>query len=380
VALATALAAMRSARAEELPMMDATQAVICFTDAAGKRWRLQCDDGARRCLYAPDHQLTGTDDSRGPPLEQERECVESHSVDLDKLRKDGYQIVRGRVDAPFGWMRDERGRVFQVNFDLKRRLYIGAGYAPGTGPVGGGGRTELDFGLLSLEGNIGSTRHRLHLLEGNVKLQPFSGEFVLVHYDLSHEFEDPLLRLTTFFGKPRRYDLGLNLGGWFEAGAVEMRNSSLGDQQLWRIITSQATLDLWRSDDLSSFVRVRGGVGVERGVVSGKNDRTALTPGGAIEGDLTLDDGGFHHLIALASFDQSYFLERHELLGLTANRFKAALSYEVIVLAINDQPLSLVLGAEAERRDDLPGVTKEWNVAAKAGLRFSLWAPPRSPR
>ena len=46
--------------------------------------------------------------------------------------------------------------------------------------------------------------------------------------------------------------------------------------------------------------------------------------------------------------------------------------------AINDQPITLKLAVGGEKRDDLPGVPDRWGFVFDAGLRFNLWAPPRS--
>ena len=59
-------------------------------------------------------------------------------------------------------------------------------------------------------------------------------------------------------------------------------------------------------------------------------------------------------------------------------RFKANLQYEQIILAINDQPLSLTLAGGGQKRNDLPGVPDTWAFVFDVGLRFSLWAPPRA--
>jgi hypothetical protein len=61
-----------------------------------------------------------------------------------------------------------------------------------------------------------------------------------------------------------------------------------------------------------------------------------------------------------------------------AQRLRAKLQYEAIVLAINDQPLTLKLAAGGEKRDDIFGVPDQWAFVMDAGLRFSLWAPPRA--
>ena len=70
-------------------------------------------------------------------------------------------------------------------------------------------------------------------------------------------------------------------------------------------------------------------------------------------------------------------LEENETTGKFVQRFKAQLEYERVILAINDQPLSLHVAAGGEKRDDLPGVPNVWAFVFDTGLRFSLWAPPR---
>jgi hypothetical protein len=100
-----------------------------------------------------------------------------------------------------------------------------------------------------------------------------------------------------------------------------------------------------------------------------------VTPGGALESELTLDKRGFHHLGAEIEHERPRYIEGSE--G-TAERTRARVHYEVIVIALNDQPLSLRLSAGAEKRDDIPGLADRWALTAQAGLRFSLWAPPRA--
>jgi hypothetical protein len=59
-------------------------------------------------------------------------------------------------------------------------------------------------------------------------------------------------------------------------------------------------------------------------------------------------------------------------------RMRAKLQYEQIILAINDQPISLNFSAGGEKRNDIPGVPDQWAFVVDAGLRFSLWAPPHA--
>jgi hypothetical protein len=380
-ALASA-ASSRPARADaaELPAMDPRLPVLCVPRGAGSDGlRVQCDDLKKVCLWAPDGEL----DSRGAvkrDLERARACVPAEASFLDQRRAQGYRIVRASPDAPFGWERDERGRVFQVNFDLKRRLYLGASWAPrATADESDAGRAAIDFGVLvweHLHRSRSPVRHRVRLVEGEARLAPYSGQLVLAHYDLSRHYDNPLLRITTFFGRPRRSDLTLHVGGWLEAGALEIHDTDTGDARLWRIATGHVTMDLWQSADLESYVRARAGVGVEGLSRDDVADRTAWTPGGALESDLTLDRRGFHHLGAEVAHERPRYFEGAQ--G-SAERTRARLHYEVIFLAINDQPLSLRFSAGAEQRDDIPGLSDRWALTANAGLRFSLWAPPRAP-
>ena len=90
-----------------------------------------------------------------------------------------------------------------------------------------------------------------------------------------------------------------------------------------------------------------------------------------------LDPDGFHNL----RFDITHEIPRYFTPVGTdshyAQRFRAHLQYEAIVLAINDQPITLKLAASGEKRNDLPGVADKWAFVLDAGLRFNLWAPPR---
>jgi hypothetical protein len=111
------------------PMMDPDRPVICAREASGQEWRIQCDDAAKQCLYAPNVELDADGNRIDKPLERVRQCS-LDSFDRGAMEARGFAMVPGRADAPFGWTRDDRGRVFQVTFDLKRRMYFGVGDSP----------------------------------------------------------------------------------------------------------------------------------------------------------------------------------------------------------------------------------------------------------
>jgi hypothetical protein len=366
----------------QLPAMDAERPVLCLRDSADLVWRVQCDPSTRVCLYAPNEELD-SGGNRARALERARTCELDAPFDRARMEADGYHFVPGRVDAPYGWMRDERQRVFQVNFDLKRRMYFGVAYTPQKfleNPLAST-RTSIDFGLLIFDVKSGTeqapTMHRFRLFEGQVHMAPFSSELVMVHYDMSHHFVDPLLRITTFVGEPARHDLGLDLGMWNEAGGLETHPTPYGYSQLWRHATAQITLDLWQSHDLDSYLRVRTGLGLEGQHDDVNGYRSAIAYSSALELDTVLDKQGFHNLRFEFVHELPRYFEPTATTPLQTQRFFARAQYETVLLAINDQPLTFKLAAGGEKRDDLPGVPNTWAFVVDAGLRFSLWAPPR---
>ena len=105
--------------------------------------------------------------------------------------------------------------------------------------------------------------------------------------------------------------------------------------------------------------------------------RSALTAGSAFELDWVLDREGFHNVRLEVSHELPRYFIPLERTGKLAQRLHARLLYVAIILAINDQPLTLKLAAGGEKRDDIPGLSDQWAFVMDAGLRFSLWAPPR---
>ena len=137
------------------------------------------------------------------------------------------------------------------------------------------------------------------------------------------------------------------------------------------------TLDLWQSPKLDSFLRVRSGVGLEGQHTEEDGYRTAITPANALDLDVVLDPAGFHNLRFEFLHEMPRYLVPIRNDQKLAQRIRARVQYEAIVLAINDQPLTLKLAAGGEKRDDIMGVPNQWAFVMDAGLRFSLWAPPR---
>ncbi|MFP2905122.1 hypothetical protein ACLESD_08715 [Pyxidicoccus sp. 3LFB2] len=364
--------------ASPLPMMDPSAHKVCLKLPPTKavpsgRWRAQCDHSTRRCLVAPEHELDAAGEETERRLERVGYCTdEFHVPDAERLKR--YRLEPAIADTPPGWYRDERGRVMQFNFDLNRRLWLGGAWAPLWRNGETDSRMRADFGI-ALEGQgDGKSLHRFRFLEGELYLGEPAFDFTTMRYDFSVERKEPLFRVTTFFGEPRRYDIDLNLGLWMEVLHAEEleRDATEAGFLTWGAV--HATLDLWHSKDLVSFVRVRAGPSVERDY---KNGFTTLVPGAVLEGDLTLDRDGFHHLRVGVEAEKVLLAPSVEGRPLRPERLRVSAGYEVILLAINDQPLSIVADGRGAWRSDLPNVPARWEWSASAGLRFSLWAPAR---
>lgn len=344
------------------------------------QYRVQCDEPSQTCFAAPDRVLR---DGVETEEELQRTSLCSHLSANDLERHAGaYRFVEAVAEAPDGWFRDDQGRIIQVNFDLHRRVYFGGAYAPlfRPGPAsdfsqagGALARGRADFGIeIELADEQRRDLHRLHILEGSAWLGGNETRILAtaVRYDWSSRRLSPPLWLTTFVGRPRRIDLDINLSGWFETLRFEL----ISDKSYLTLATANAAIDLWHSKDLQSYLRVRLG---PAGELDLQTRSMGLRPEVAIEGDFTLDPDGFHHLTGAVIGEKLFFEQPIPGRRVNPQRLRARLGYELILLAINDYPLTLVVDARAMWRDDLPNVTPGWDFGLDAGLRFSFWAPQR---
>lgn len=275
-----------------------------------------------------------------------------------------------------GWWRDEDGNLFQVAFDMHRRFWLGGGWL--------GGLTSADDHRLVLESGFRldvladdlRTRVRYRFLESELALSPLSLSARLLAIDTSTESDEPFVRITTFVGTPRRHDLYLSAGWWAELLAVEHRPRGSADDTLLRFAGAGFTWDLWHDADMTSYFRLRAGVALDDILRRGDDARFAVTPLVALEADLTFDPEGFHNLVLSTGYEALLFegpddgdIDHH-------TRFVSSVAYELILIALNDQPLTLRVALSGGYRDDLSDPDRDgWALSAMAGLRFSLWAP-----
>ena len=359
---------------EPVPRLDWNTQVVCGTLAPSKkvpsgRYRVQCTPQA--CLAAPNSVVLDGEET-GEELSRVAVCVgDTVGADLTEWVA-GRPVYEAVAEAPPGWYRDGRGRIMQVNFDLSRRVYFGGSWSPVLRPGGstvGRGRAELGTSI-TWDSADGELQHRLHFLETEVWLgNDVRYDVSAARYDGSVRRPTPLLWLTTFVGTPRRFDLDLNLS-W----AVELlRFDGLGGKNFFTIGELDVVVDVWHSRDLDSYLRLRLGPALEDDLDVG---RVYLRPTAAMELNVTLDRDGFHHLTGALQGEPLLWAPALDGRPQWPLRLKARVAYEVIVLAINDYPLSLVADLRAAWRDDVPALPG-WDFQADVGLRFSFWAPAR---
>jgi hypothetical protein len=340
--------------------------VSCVTLAATPKnptgaFRIQCDRLTHRCLAAPNGQL----DADGMKLEVELERTAFCAQDVPEGVTDDWVFSEAIAEAKPGWYRDERGRVMQVVFDLSRRVHFGGAWSPFYRPDGQGGvgRAFVELGTF-ISWQRDDSVWRLRLLEGSAWLGPDNRfEAHALSLGSSKRIEKAPVFITTFLGGPRRFDVPLALSWGLELGHLE----SIGGRTFFAPAELDASVDLWTSKDLESFVRLRFGPGVEYEIVT---KDWAFRPGAALEADVTLDPKGHHHLVGVALWEQRFGGAAPGL------RLKARFGYEALLFALNDYPVTFLAELRGAWRTDVPALPG-FEMSGHTGLRFSLWAPER---
>jgi hypothetical protein len=392
ISLSLAAAWLSPAKAEDLPRLQWAEPVRCMRKTKGEDAvvRVQChtQGGEVRCLVAP-NQMT-----YGGELAQIDACASIEDSDAyQKLKASGARMIPAVAEAPPGYARAENGRAFQVKFDMLNRIYVGASWVPTFQRADGqiASPTNFPFGRGQAEGGFhisvlspkGRSRHDMRILEGTATFSDLELRGLLFSYDYQHEHRRPAFWISTFFGKPKVYDVSPAVGWGFRLININDRPPAFRNTFDMEFAELHLSWNPWQSNDMYSHLRIEAGGDIgeywqdrgqlARGLGTG---RAYVGFSGAVRSRFSLGEGGLHYIFVDISylrptiFDGKVFAE-------PINRLNASLAYEGILLAINDQPLSFRLAAMGSANDD-PG-TQARNVELRmtAGLRFSFWAPPR---
>jgi hypothetical protein len=295
------------------------------------------------------------------------------------------------AEAPPGYARSDAGRPYQVQFDLLDRVYVGAAWTPtfrrpdahSPAPAGfplGRGRVEIGFEASVLNPH-GRSRHDFRVLEGAVSFSDLQISGLLFAYDYQQAHRRPAFWVTTFFGEPHVYGVPLPLGWGFRTVRVEDRPPGSRRALDFELGEVHVSWNPWQSRDLYSHLRFEAGADVGRRLA----DRAAgfgsgdwyVGPTGAVRSRLALGQGGLHYLFVDLDVARP-LVTGGDLTGRPFMRLAGSFAYEGVLVAINDQPISVRLAATGNAREDPATQSRMVELGATAGLRFSFWAPPRA--
>lgn len=381
-----ALASPASAAGDEPQTLAWDRPVTCYQVDALKSVRVQCTKGEKgeSCLVAP-NEMAGT----GDPLDKVNPCGRADTDAYLALSKRA-RMIPAIAEAPPGYARGESGRAFQVKFDLLNRFYIGVGWAPTLQSSRGFAvpsgfpfaRANAEIGInLSILSPRKRARHDLRILEGSASFADLELRGTLLSYDYQHEHRRPAFWLSTFFGEPEVHPILPRMGFGFRVLSVLDRQPSFRDALDMEFGEFHVAYNPWQSDDMYSHLRVElgGDVGShwqDRRIVSGKSGNYFVGPTAAIESRITLGKGGLHYLFSDLTFRRPIIVSG-PLTGKSVNRLAGSLAYEGVLIAINDQPISVRLSAEGRTQNDFVRDVRAVELRFSAGLRMSFGAPPR---
>lgn len=384
------LAVVSSASAADeptLPVMSYDRPVTCYDLTNGKTVRVQCfldTRGKEVCLSAP-NEMEGT----GDPIERVLPC-EHRGPDEYKALTSRTKLVRAIAEAPPGYARSELGRAFQVKFDLLNRFYIGVGWAPTLQSNRGFevpsgfpfARASAEIGIvLSVLSPRNRSRHDIRILDGSAMFADFEVSGTLFAYDYQHEHRRPAFWVSTFFGEPEVHPVLPRMGWGFRILSILDRQPSFQRALDMEFGEFHIAYNPWQSNDMYSNVRVQFGADAgahwaDRSSVAGKTANYYLGPTVAAKSRVSLGKGGLHYLFTDLQFRRSTVVSG-EYTGATVNRLSGSLAYEGVLIAINDQPLSVRLATEGRTQNDFSRDLRAVELRFLAGLRMSFGAPPR---
>lgn len=371
------------------PQLDWNKPVRCLYTEEGKTIRVQCEKKGEQtiCLVAPNEGTYGGE------IGHTKECESNEPPDAYKrLAAEGAKLVPAIAEAPPGYARAGTGRAYQVKFDLLNRVFLGASWVPTfqltqeslLTPEGMFGRGQAEMGIqISYLSHKGRSRHDIRILEGTATFSDLELRGQLFSYDYQHLHRRPAFYLTSFFGRPRLYEVAPPLGWGFRVLRVNDRPPAFRDTLDMEFAEVHLAWNPWQSADLYNHLRVEAGADIGKFWQDRNDVQKGLGTGSWYAGfgaeakfRVALGDSGLHYVNVDLGYRHPTYLDGPKA-GSGANDFTLKAAYEGIFVAINDQPLSFRVTAEGASREDPFSGVRNMEVRATMGLRFSFWAPPR---
>ena len=319
-------------------------------------------------------------------------CAQSYPLSaLDMLIAQGYTLTPALLAAPYGYKRDERGRIFQRFFDLKSRALLGVGHVAfmnDTTPYRSSLRVETRSSYEHLSASS-ARRHRYRFLEGSLVLDPMRIDASLFNYERGRAGREPFFYITELIGEPTRYDVYAHIGYGVTFLRYDRRTLSRAlekppvDNPALAMPTTQSMIDImhvylqWELfQDLSMedlfALRVGGGVGTRgRG-----DDSVYVYPELGFIASWLKSPRGLFELSTRGKM--RYIVEPSSDTRILAADVSA--SAEWVFLAISDQPVSLYVEPRLDWLSYRDGEAPLRELRVTSGVRFSLFTPaPKNP-
>jgi hypothetical protein len=284
------------------------------------------------------------------------------------------------------WTTDDAGRRLRVGFDPGNRWMLGAGYAAGTadgegwaGPAAGQVETALLVRHVIDQREEESAWKLYHeLLASRVWLGDL-GTLPVPRLDVTL-YRAAYLRwqregfITLPTTPPRRLQFPLNIGLDVVAGRFETMPPETGLAARLELLRSHFLLDAWRSRELGLVAQFGLGFGYDLWLAGRFGDggtvgvEHLVSPGSDLAAAVRWEsDDGRHVVDAHGSCGAWWSNERG-----WGVRAQATAAYEIIWLAINDQPLSGYVEAGYRYESLLPASATAHEFRATAGLRLGI--------
>ena len=283
-----------------------------------------------------------------------------------------------KEEVPEGYMQDEYGRITQVTFDLRRRFHVGVSsmtrfdaedsysMANSLALETGGSNDFLDLEY--------GHRHRHRFLEGRLILNPLEVDMLFYSYDFSRSTPGSPIWITTFIGEPRRFDVPIEVGVGATLGRLHYRATEAGDLMLFDLLSGRVNWEFYQGKNLENYVLLStgGGFGLRHLDSSGTTEAYAF-PEVGLRAVWSLGERGLTQIALDGRMKWAWELSTQEswMMG------QAGLSAEQILIAINDQPLSLYVEPHARLTQFEPADLDGVDYRVMAGVRLSLFVPTR---
>lgn len=283
--------------------------------------------------------------------------------------------------APARWHTDEQGRTFRVAFDPGSRWFVGWRYAPGFVP------DELQLDATVLETGV-VYRHVLDFPAEGVAWK-------LYHASLSSQVQltpgVTRLQTTLYRGRamrwsregsivlptnpPRHVPFPFNIGVEASVGSVDYEDLPRGFRADIGVARAEVVLDVWRRRALRSYAQFGVGpayeIWLDPPAAGGEGDEIVLghvvAPFTRASAAFHHESGDGHHAVDLGA-SGGYALTSHW----GGHGFvRAQASYEAIVVAVNDLPVSAVTSLHYRFGQASRPQVAHHQVGATLGLRLS---------